>query len=905
MKTPSFLARETAIALAFSVMASVAAAQATDQPPAAATTTTTTTPGVASGDAGSNEVLTLPSFEVSGDQAHGYVAAESTTGTRISSKLADLPFDVDVVTAPFMRDFAAFNLNQQLALVSGFSPSEVTGQYQLRGFTSPVEMVDGFRRIGLIDVVDIDRIEVIKGPDASIYGAIQPGGVINYITPQPTATQTGNFEVAAGSDNFLRSSLFVSGPLDAAGTLFYRISVAHEFNDYGEAFASQNQGFISGKLLWKPDSKTSLTLDFEHSERYEHPFNQVLTITEKQTMPWAANSITESQYYGMATSNLLNYDYAGPQSYDVFRLTSATLTFQHSFSDFWNLKLGVNAFTNPYFDQLVGSGAYYPFGTGNVTVVNGAVTNPFTPEVKDQPQVDFKPQRGGGAQLDNLFTFNTGPIANKLLVTADYYELSQRLLTRVPTVNGSQATDYYGLYSPYTPAGAPYYVMQTTWTPALGYGWNTTLFNQDPALYNAVTSDQWTASGDYGVFVSEHASMFNDRLNLLAGGRWDYVRNQVKNYNIPAVGVPAALVMVEPTDYQAFDYNTSAWTYQLGANLKVAKGISVYANKSTAFNPQPQIDSNTGLALPNNTSNGYDFGLKGTYMDGRLNLTLDRFVINEFNLAQTETDPVSGEKDTILSGKQEAKGYEFDVNYQLTNNLLILGDWGYTDTTVSDSNVITFLNGLAVRRVPRDNAGIALKYTITTGILKNVFFVAEATYDTKSLVNLGSGKSLIPGPAGTTVGATSTMYYVPSTNTTYATGKDPKAAGEIKITGTPVNNDPFPGSGILPYPGLPSGSLVNFPMSATGTPLPLVNSSTPGVYQGEAEGVFVDDGRENNFNAPYALFNVGTGYSWRTGRRFVSTLQVNVTNVLNRKYTYGSGDPGLPFSFIVSYNLDF
>jgi outer membrane receptor protein involved in Fe transport len=902
MKTPSFQAREIAIAVAFSALAPIGLAQATA--PATTTTTTTSVAAAPTADTNASEVVTLPSFEVSGDQAHGYVAAQSTTGTRIASNLADLPFDVDVVTAPFIRDFAAFSLNQQLALVSGFSPSEVTGQYQLRGFTSPVEMVDGFRRIGLVDVVDIDRIEVIKGPDASIYGAIQPGGVINYITPQPTPVNAGNFEVAAGSDNLLRSSLWVSGPINSSKTLFYRVSVAHEFNDYGESFASENQDFESGKLLWKPDANTSLTLDFEHTERYEHPFNQVLTITEKQTMPWAANSVTESQYYGMATTNLLNYDYAGPESVDIFRLTSATLTFEHKFGDFWNLKFGANAFVNPYFDQLVGSGAYYPYGTGNVTVVNGAVTNPFTPEVKDQPQVDFKPQRGGGYQLDNLFNFNTGPIANKLLVTTDYYELSQRTLTKVPTVNGSQATDYYALYSPYTPAGAPYYTPQTTWDPALGYGFNTTLYANDPALYNAVTTDQWTASGDYGVFVSEHASMFNDRLILLAGGRWDYVRNQVKNYNIPEVGTPASLVTTEPADYQAFDYNTSAWTYQLGANFKVTNNISLYGNKSTAFNPQPQIDSNTGLALPNNTSNGYDFGIKGTYMGGRLNFTLDRFVINEFNLAQTETDPVSGEKDTILSGKQDAKGYEADVNYQVNNDLLILADWGYTQTTVSDSETITFLNGLAVRRVPRDNAGIGVKYTISSGMLRNVFFVAEATYDTKSLVNLGSGKSLIPGPAGTTVGATSSMYYVPSTNTTYATGKDPKIAGEVKITATPFNNVPFPGSGALPYPGEPANALINFPMSASGTPLPLENPSTPGVYAGEAEGVFVDDGRENNFNAPYAVFNVGTGYTWKMSR-FTHTLQVNINNVLNRAYTYGSGVPGMPFSFIVSYNLDF
>ena len=897
MKTPCSLPRAAALGLALCALAPYATAQTTGQSQLSATVSS-------SAETPADEVVTLPTFDVTGDKAHGYIASESTTGTRIASKLAELPFDVDVVTAPFIRDFAEFSLNEQLSFVPGFSPSEVTGQFQLRGFTSPVVMVDGFRRIGLVDAVDIERIEVIKGPAASIYGAIQPGGAVNILTPQPTTTQRGSLEVDAGSFRLLRSSLALSGPVGTSGKLFYRVSAAHEFMDYAESFASHSQTFLSGKVLYKPNDSTSLSFDVEHTERYEHPFNQVPTITEKQTMPWAGNSITESQYYGMAVQNLLNYDYAGPQSFNTYRVTSATVNFQHSFGEAWSLKFGANAYVNPYFDQLVGSGAYYPYGTGNVTVVNGAVTNPFTPEIKDQPQVDWKPQRGGGAQLDNLFKFDLGPIGNKLLVTADYYEVSQRTLTKVPTVNGSQATDYYALNSPYDPAGASYYVMQTTWSPALGYGWATSLYGQNPGLYNAVTADQWTAAGDYGLFASERASLFKNKLILLAGGRWDYVKNQVKNYNIPAVGSPTALTTVEPAVPQAFDYNTSAWTYQLGASFKLTRNVSLYANKSTAFNPQPQIDSGTGLALPNNTSSGYEFGVKAAFFQDRLNITVDRFLINEYNLAQTETDPVTSQKDTILSGQQRAKGYETDFNYQVTNDLLAFGAWGYTDTKVLDSETITFLNGLPARRVPRDNVAFGLRYEVSRGFLKGLFVVADVKYTSKSLVNLGSGKSLIPGPAGATVGAVSTMYYVPSTNTTYATGKDPKATGEIKLSGTPVINVPFPGNGQLPYPGQPANALINFPMSVNGTPLALVNAKTPGVYAGEAQGVFVDDGREYNFNVPYCVFDVGTGFKWKSGR-YANTFQVNVKNLLNRQYTWGSGVPGIPFTVVCSYHLVF
>jgi outer membrane receptor protein involved in Fe transport len=877
---------------------------------AAAQTTAATGPASASGGAtpDAEQVVTLNAFNVNADEAHGYAAAETTTGTRIASKIVDLPFAVDVVTSDFIADFAAFNLNDQLAFVAGFSPSEVQGQYQLRGFQNSTSLVDGFRRIGLVDTSDIARIEVIKGPAASIYGATQPGGIVNYVTPQPTTTPVQTLEVDGGTDDFYRGSIALSGPVGDSQKLFYRIALSDQFNKYAEQFASQHKAYISGKILYKPDAATSISVELEHQELYEHPFNQVLTVTEKQTMPWAGNSVTESQYYGIVSpqnSGLLNYDYAGPESYDHNRVTSATLIAEHRFTDWWSAKLGVNAFTNPYNDQEVGSGAYYPYGTGNVTLANGVVQQPFTPEVKDQPQADWKPQRGGGAQLDDLFTFNLGPIKNKLLVTGDYYELTQRTLTLVPLVNGSQATDYYATYSPYSPAGAPYYTPASTWNNStLGYGWNTAMYGQNPALYNGVTTDQWVASSDYGAFASERATVFGDRLTLLAGGRWDYVKNQVKNYNIPANGGSSALGS-EPAAYQAFDYNTSAWTYQLGASLKVVDGLSLYANKSTAFNPQPQLNSFTGLALPNNLSNGYEFGYKTSLLQNRLNMTVDRFVINESNVVQSETDPVSGLKDTILIQKEQAKGYELDFNYQVNDAFVVGGGWGYTVAEVAESDTLTFLDGLPARRVPRDNVGIYAKYTINHGLLRGLFFLADAKYTSKSLINLGSGKSLDPGPASPTVGSTLSMYYVPSTNLTYITSTDPKQAGEVKLTNpaTPVINAPFPGNGKLPYPNLPANAVINYPIGANGQPLPAATGAGSNVYVGEPTGVFVDDGRQAIFNAPYAIFDAGVGYTWMSFHRLENCVRVEVKNIANREYTWGSGVPGLPFQLLITYNM--
>ena len=889
------------LALAYPLRAQTAPSPS--QAPAPAEAPATPPPALHS----AGEVTLLDAFNVSGDAIHGYVSSQSVTGTRIATNIADLPFSVSVVTHDFLKDFDAVSMNEQLAFVAGVSPSEVTGQVQLRGFAAPTTMVDGFRRINLLAVSDIDRIEIIKGPEASIYGAIQPGGAINYITFQPTLKPEEDLQFSGGSDSQYGVSAYSSGPLGTSGKVFYRLDLSNQFNKYSEQFASSHNAYGSAKILIKQNATTDITFGFSHTEVYEHPFSQVLTVTEKQTMPWAGNNITESQYYGMTTNGgLLNYNYAGPESYDHNRLSQGTIDLEHQFNKVWSMRLGVNAYTNPYNDQLIGSGAYYPYGTGNVTLTNGVVNQAFAPEIKDQPTADWKPQRGGGMQLDNTFDFDTGPVNNKLLITGDYSELTQKVVSLVPTLGTTtQSTDYYALYSPYAASGASYYTPASTWSPSiLGYGWNTTMYNQNAAAYNGVTSDSYVADGDYGLFASDHASMFKNRLDLTFGGRYDEVRNQVKNYNFPSSGATASSLIVEPANYQAFDYNVNDWTYEMGALFAITKQLSLYADKSTAFNPQPQIDSVTGLALPNNTSLGYEVGIKASLLGNRLNLSANRFQITEHNVAQTETDPVSGLKDTILVGEQVAKGYEAEFNYQATDDLIFTGDWGYTHSVITNGLALTFLDGLPARRVPRNNIGFATHYSISRGRLAGLFFVASGKYYSKSLVNLGSGKSLVAGPASATSGSTISMYYVPGTNLTYTSGTDPHGAGEIKITSTPVINVPFPANGLLPYPALASGATVNYPVGANGAPLVLNNPAVPNVYVGEPTGVFVDDGREYNFNAPYAVFDLGTGFSWTKGR-FTHELQVNIKNVGNRAYTYGSGASGAPFQIVGTYSLKF
>jgi outer membrane receptor protein involved in Fe transport len=149
-------------------------------------------PAATAGARPGDDTVTLPEFSVRASPTSEYLAAESITGTRVATKIRDLPFTVNTVTGEFLDDFAAFEFRDQFGYTSSVSVWETlsTG-YSLRGFDADVQLRNGFRRIGLIDKVNVERAEIIKGPAASIYGTVLPGGTINVITKKPQ-DQTGS-----------------------------------------------------------------------------------------------------------------------------------------------------------------------------------------------------------------------------------------------------------------------------------------------------------------------------------------------------------------------------------------------------------------------------------------------------------------------------------------------------------------------------------------------------------------------------------------------------------------------------------------------------------------------------------------------------------------------------------------
>src|SRR6478736_9410630 len=165
-----------------------------------------------------DETVVLSPFKVTTDKDDGYAATNSVSGSRVNTPIKDIPIPIQVITDQFINDIGATSLRDSLAYVSSISvqtqndlenrggtfgspygpggvnnPEGVTSningvQIKLRGFITNNVLRDGFYRGSPSDAINIERVEVVQGPNALLYGTGNFGGVVNYLTKKPQDT---------------------------------------------------------------------------------------------------------------------------------------------------------------------------------------------------------------------------------------------------------------------------------------------------------------------------------------------------------------------------------------------------------------------------------------------------------------------------------------------------------------------------------------------------------------------------------------------------------------------------------------------------------------------------------------------------------------------------------------------
>ena len=136
------------------------------------------------------------------------------------------------------NNFAGLGLTE--FTIRGFN----TGEYYRNGF--PINR--GYPPSP--DVVSIERIEVLKGPSAFLYGRGDPGGTFNIVTKQPLAERALAIGTQFGSFNQKRSTFDATGALDEQGRVLARITGAVEDNGSFRDFVHGDRFYLAPVIAW-------------------------------------------------------------------------------------------------------------------------------------------------------------------------------------------------------------------------------------------------------------------------------------------------------------------------------------------------------------------------------------------------------------------------------------------------------------------------------------------------------------------------------------------------------------------------------------------------------------------------------------------------------------------------------
>jgi iron complex outermembrane receptor protein len=203
------------------------------------------------------------------EQQTGYVVPNVTTGTGTDTPLLDIPQSIQVVPQQVIRDRNATELGQALETVPGVVSvggrgTSVFGPgFLIRGFGASGDIFrDGIPYFSLapLSTSDIQQIEVLKGPASVLFGAGEPGGIINLISKKPLADPYASVSFTAGNFDTYQTAIDLSGPVNDQKTLKYRLNVSYENYGSFRDFVDGERWVVSPVLAWDITPNTSLNL---------------------------------------------------------------------------------------------------------------------------------------------------------------------------------------------------------------------------------------------------------------------------------------------------------------------------------------------------------------------------------------------------------------------------------------------------------------------------------------------------------------------------------------------------------------------------------------------------------------------------------------------------------------------
>ncbi|TQF29677.1 TonB-dependent siderophore receptor [Bradyrhizobium sp. UNPA324] len=338
---------------------------------------------------------------------NGYVAGRSSSGTKTDTPIMQTPQAVSVIGAEQIRDQKPNKLDEVLRYTAGvragtFGTDTRNDWWLIRGFKSEDIglFLDGMQLFYTsyaswkLQTPNMERVEVLRGPSAVLYGGSSPSGIVNVISKIPPAEPIRYIE--AGVNNFGNAyvSFDMGGPVATGpdnGKLFARVVGQVQNGGTQVNFTPDNNYFIAPSFTWKPDADTSFTVLASASKQDTRGIN---------FLPYQG-TVTAAPFGKIPTSF-----FVGDPSVDKFTREQEMLGYQFERNLTDDLTFRQNArfaHVDISYRGYVGSG-YTNATTGDIFRYNW-----YAKDTANQANLDN--------QLE--YRFNTGPVKHTMLFGID------------------------------------------------------------------------------------------------------------------------------------------------------------------------------------------------------------------------------------------------------------------------------------------------------------------------------------------------------------------------------------------------------------------------------------------------------------------------------------------------------
>lgn len=213
------------------------------------------------------------------EATNGYQPLNTSTATLTNMPMLDIPQVVNTVSDKVLEDQHATSFDEALYNVSNVVQTNTLGGTQdafvRRGFGANRDgsiMTNGLRTVLPRSFnAATERVEVLKGPASTLYGILDPGGLINVVTKRPETRFGGSISATSSSFGGGTGQIDVTGPIDGT-RLAYRLTGEYQDEDYWRNFGNERSTFIAPSLTWFGDDAT-VTVLYSHRD-YKTPFDR-------------------------------------------------------------------------------------------------------------------------------------------------------------------------------------------------------------------------------------------------------------------------------------------------------------------------------------------------------------------------------------------------------------------------------------------------------------------------------------------------------------------------------------------------------------------------------------------------------------------------------------------------------